>query len=278
MSEPAGPPTAADMAAVEDIRSADFSATGVHFPAWAVPGGHLLLLGHCLRRLWLLGNPMVRLVFQRQVYFVGVRGLPVITLLAFATGALMVTQATSVLGAGNSYLYVMLVWTLVTEAAPLFVAIVVIGRSATVISTELALMKVRGEMRHLEHMRIDPRNYLALPRITAFTVSLLAATFFYQVVSVTGGFAVSTLLLNVSFREQMHLMLAAISPLAFVLTGAKTLVFGLIIGTIACFAGIYAGDTINDVPRAQILAYLRSLTWLVVVDLLFAIATIGTLV
>jgi phospholipid/cholesterol/gamma-HCH transport system permease protein len=278
MSEPAGPPTAADMAAVEDIRSADFSATGVHFPAWAVPGGHLLLLGHCLRRLWLLGNPMVRLVFQRQVYFVGVRGLPVITLLAFATGALMVTQATSVLGAGNSYLYVMLVWTLVTEAAPLFVAIVVIGRSATVISTELALMKVRGEMRHLEHMRIDPRDYLALPRITAFTVSLLAATFFYQVVSVTGGFAVSTLLLNVSFREQMHLMLAAISPLAFVLTGAKTLVFGLIIGTIACFAGIYAGDTINDVPRAQILAYLRSLTWLVVVDLLFAIATIGTLV
>jgi len=276
MSETSGPPTAADMAADEAVRSVDFSATGVHFPGWAVPGGHLLLLGHCLRRLQLLANPMVRLVFQRQVYFVGVRGLPVITLLAFATGALMVTQATSVLGSGNSYLYVMLVWTLVTEAAPLFVAIVVIGRSATVISTELALMKVRGEMRHLEHMRIDPRDYLALPRIVAFTVSLLAATFFYQVVSVTGGFAVSTLLLNVSFREQMHLMLAAISPLAFVLAGAKTFVFGLIIGTIACFAGIYAGDTVNDVPRAQILAYLRSLTWLVIVDLLFAIATIGT--
>ncbi|MGH8642670.1 MAG: ABC transporter permease, partial [Burkholderiales bacterium] len=222
MSETSWPPAAAAMAAEEDIRSADFSATSVHFPGWAVPGGHLLLLGHCLRRLKLLANPMVRLVFQRQVYFVGVRGLPVITLLAFATGALMVTQATSVLGAGNSYLYVMLVWTLVTEAAPLFVAIVVIGRSATVISTELALMKVRGEMRHMEHMRIDPRDYLALPRIVAFTVSLLAATFFYQVVSVTGGFAVSTLLLHVSFSEQMHLMLAAISPLAFVLAGAKT--------------------------------------------------------
>jgi phospholipid/cholesterol/gamma-HCH transport system permease protein len=278
VSETSGLPAAADMAAEEDIRSADFSATSVHFPGWAVPGGHLLLLGHCLRRLKLLANPMVRLVFQRQVYFVGVRGLPVITLLAFATGALMVTQATSVLGAGNSYLYVMLVWTLVTEAAPLFVAIVVIGRSATVISTELALMKVRGEMRHLEHMRIDPRDYLALPRIVAFTVSLLAATFFYQVISVTGGFAVSTVLLQVSFWEQMHLMLAAISPLAFALTGGKTLVFGLIIGTIACFAGIYAGDTVNDVPRAQILAYLRSLTSLVIVDLLFAIATIGTFV
>jgi phospholipid/cholesterol/gamma-HCH transport system permease protein len=219
---------------------------------------------------------MVQLVFQRQVYFVGVRGLPVITLLALATGALMVTQATSVLGAGNSYLYAMLVWTLVTEAAPLFVAVVVIGRSATVISTELALMKVRGEMRHMEQMRIDPRDYLALPRIVAFIVSLLAATFFYQVISVTGGFAVSTLLLNVSFREQMHLMLAAISWSAFILAGAKTFLFGLLIGTIACFAGIYAGQTVNDVPRAQILAYLRSLTWLVAVDLLFAVATFGS--
>lgn len=277
MSEQSGPAAATGVAADDTVKSADFTATGARFPGWAVPAGHLLLLGHCLRRLGLLRNPMVQLVFQRQVYFVGVRGLPVITLLAFATGALMVTQATSVLGAGNSYLYVMLVWTLVTEAAPLFVAVVIIGRSATVISTELALMKVRGEMQHLEHMRIDPRDYLALPRIVAFTVSLLAATFFYQVISVTGGFAVSTLLLNVSFMEQMHLMLAAISPAAFVLAGAKTLVFGLIIGTIACFAGIYAGDTVNDVPRAQILAYLRSLTWLVVVDLLFAIATFGSL-
>lgn len=275
MSETSGLPAAADTAADQAVASVDYSATGVHFPGWAVPGGHLLLLGHCLRRVKLLANPMVQLVFQRQVYFVGVLGLPVITLLAFATGALMVTQATSVLGSGNSYLYVMLVWTLVTEAAPLFVAIVVIGRSATVISTELALMKVRGEMRHLEQMRIDPRDYLALPRIMAFTVSLLAATFFYQVVSVTGGFAASTLLLHVSFREQMHLMLAAISPLAFVLAGAKTFVFGLLIGTIACFAGIYAGETVNDVPRAQIVAYVRSMTWLVIVDLMFAIATFG---
>src|SRR5262245_6198502 len=243
--------------------------SGVEYPAWAVPGGHLLLLWHCLTRVGqILHNPMIRQVFLRQTYFVGVMGLRAIALLAFAIGALVVTEATRLLGARNSYLYDLLSWALVTEAAPLFVAIVVIGRSATAISTELALMKVRGEMRHLEHMRIDPRDYLAMPRIVAFTVSLLAATFFYQVVSVTGGFAVSTLLQHVSFMEQMHLMLAAISPLAFVLAGVKTLVFGLLIGTIACFSGIYAGNTVNDVPRAQIRAYLRSLTWLVVLDLL----------
>lgn len=273
MSALPGPAAAGGVAEDTAAKAADFSATDVVFPRWAVPAGHVLLLSHCLRRTALLRNPMVQLVFLRQVYFVGVMGLRAITLIALATGALIVTQATSLLGAGNSYLYALLVWTLVTEVAPLFVAVIVIGRSATVISTELSLMKVRGEMRHMEHMRIDPRDYLVLPRIVALTVSLLVATFYYQVVSVAGGFAAGTLLLDVSFFEEMRRMLEALSPTAFLLAGVKTAVFGLVIGTIACFAGIYSGKTINDVPRAQIVAYLRSLTWLVVIDLLFALAT-----
>jgi phospholipid/cholesterol/gamma-HCH transport system permease protein len=247
--------------------------TGVEYPAWAVPGGHLLLLWHCLSRIGhILGNPMIRLVFLRQTYFIGVMGLRAIALLAFAIGALVVTEATRLLGSRNSYLYDLLSWALVTEAAPLFVAIVVIGRSAGVMSTELALMKVRGELRHLEHMRIDPRDYLALPRIMALTASLLATTFYYQVISVIGGFAVAAVLLHVSFIEQVQLLLEALTARAVLLVGVKTIVFGFVIGTVACFSGLYAGNTVNDVPRAQIEAYMRSLTLLVLIDLLFALA------
>ena len=250
-----------------------FSVTRAQFPAWAVPAGHLLLLGHCLRRIRTLFNPMVRLVFLRQVHHVGVMAMRAIAVLALALGALLVAEATSLLGADNSYLYDMLSWALVTEAAPLLVTVVVIGRSATVVATELALMKVRGELRYLEQMRIDPRDYVVLPRLAAMTASLLAATFYFQVIAIVGGFAASALLLSVSFADQMGLMLAAISPLKVVLAGAKTLVFGLVVGTIACFAGLYAGRTINDVPRAQITAYMRSLIWVVVIDFVFGLAT-----
>jgi phospholipid/cholesterol/gamma-HCH transport system permease protein len=247
-----------------------YPVTRANFPAWAVPGGHVLLLWNCMRRVRMLSNPMVRLVFLRQVYFVGVQGFRVIALLALATGGLLVTQATSVLGATNAFLYDLLGWLLVTEAAPLLVAVVVIGRGATVISTDLALMKVRGELRALEQMRIDPRDYLALPRIVALTVSLLASTLYYQIIAVVGGFAVCSLLLNVSFLEQMHLLLEAIRWSDMFLAGVKAVVFGLAMGTIACFAGLYAGRSIGDVPRAQILAYMRCLTWLVAIDVVFA--------
>jgi ABC-type transporter Mla maintaining outer membrane lipid asymmetry permease subunit MlaE len=90
---------------------------------------------------------------------------------------------------------------------------------------------------------------------------------------VTGGFAVSALLLNVSFVEQMQLMMEALSPTGILLAGAKTVIFGLVLGTIACFAGLYAGATVNDVPRAQIVGYMRSLVSLVLIDVMFAIAT-----
>ena len=273
MSVPLESSVASSLAAGSARRAAASSVTRTRFPRWAIPAGHLLLLWHCVGRIALLRNSMVRLVFLRQVYFVGVQGSRAIILLAIAVGALAVPEATLLLGANNSYLYKILGWALVTEAAPLFVALVVIGRSASVISTELALMKVRGELRHLEHMRIDPRDYLALPRIAAVTVSLLVATFYYQIISVTGGFAVSALLLNVSFMEQMRLMLEALAPSGILVAGAKTVIFGLVIGTIACFAGLYAGNTVNDVPRAQIVGYMRSLVCLVLIEATFAIAT-----
>ena len=134
-------------------------------------------------------------------------------------------------------------------------------------------MKVRGEMRYLEQMRIDPRDYVVLPRIAALTASLLAATIYFQAIAIVGGFSACALLLPVSFTDQMSLMLEAISPLKVMLAGAKTLIFGLVVGTIACFAGLYAGRTINDVPRAQITAYMRSLIWVVSIDFTFALAT-----
>lgn len=254
-----------------------FFVTRARFSRWAAPGGHLLLLWHCLRRLRVLFNPMVRPVFLRQVYYVGVMGLRAVALLALTIGVLLVTEITNLLGARNSYVYDIISWALVTEAAPLVVALVVIGRSATVFSTELALMKVRGELRYLEHMRIDPRDYLVLPRVVALTVSLLAATFYFNMISLAGGFAASALLLNVSFEEQITFMLEAVPLLGVIMAGIKSLVFGLAIGTIACFTGLYSGKTINDVAHVQVKAFMRSLVWIVVLDLLFAIAQFSVL-
>ena len=252
-------------------------ATAPRPPAYtrwvSLQAGHLALFLEALMRVGALANPMVRLVYLRQVHQIGVQGMRTIALLAAATGTLLVVEATELLGAGNAYVYELVGWLLVTEAAPLLVAIVIVGRSATVIATELALLKVRGELRSLERMRIDVVDYLVVPRIAGLTVSLLAATLYYEVIAIAGGFGAAAVFLQVSYEEQTRLLLEALSAGALVLTAAKTVVFGLLIGTVACHAGLDAGATVEEVPLAQVKAYMCALTYVILTDVLFALPT-----
>jgi phospholipid/cholesterol/gamma-HCH transport system permease protein len=256
-----------------DQRNVGASASPAYARWVALQAGHLSLFLEALVRVAALANPMVRLVFLRQVYQIGVQGMRTIALLAVASGTLLVVEATEILGAGNAYVYELVGWLLVTEAAPLLVAIVIVGRSATVIATELALLQVRGEVRSLERMRIDVVDYLVVPRIAALTVSLLAATLYYEVIAIAGGFGAAALFLQVSYEEQTRLLLEALSAGALVLTAAKTGIFGLLIGTVACYAGLNAGATVEEVPLAQVNAYMRALSYVIVIDVLFALPT-----
>jgi hypothetical protein len=49
-------------------------------------------------RLRMFANPMVRLVFLRQIYFTAVRSLRLISIVAFVFGAAFVWHVTAVLG------------------------------------------------------------------------------------------------------------------------------------------------------------------------------------
>jgi len=260
---------------VKVAESGNAGAAPARPPAYArwvsLQAGHLALLLQAMVRVGALRNEMVRIVYLREVYHMGVQGLPTIALLAAVTGTLLVVEATELLGAGNSYVYDLVGWLLVTEAAPLLVAIVIAGRSATVVATELALLQVRGEVRSLERMRIEVVDYLVVPRIAALTVSLTAATLYYEVIAIAGGFGAAALFLQVSYEEQTRLLLEALSAGALVLTAVKTVIFGLAIGTVACYAGLNAGTTVEQVPLAQVRAFMRALTCVVLIDLLFAL-------
>jgi hypothetical protein len=97
--------------------------------------------------LRMFANPMVKLVFLRQIYFTAVRSLRLISIVAFAIGAAFVWQLSAVLG-NDPRLFELVERVLMQNAAPLAAAIIVIGRSATAISSELAYMHSNGEWRH----------------------------------------------------------------------------------------------------------------------------------
>jgi len=154
------------------------------------------LIAASVFRLHVLSNPMVKLVFLRQIYFTAVRSLRLISIVALVIGAAFVKQVTEVLG-NDPRVFELVERILMLNTAPLAAAVIVIGRSATAISAELASMQCNGEVDALRNLRIDVYDYLVVPRVAAVTLATVGCCFYFQLVAVVGGFTVSSLMLDV---------------------------------------------------------------------------------
>lgn len=231
------------------------------------------LVASSLYRLHVLANPMVRLVFLRQIYYTAVRSLRLLSVAALVIGGALVGNVTLILGA-DPRLYDIVELVLVRNAAPLAAAIVIIGRSATAISTELALMRCTGEIDALRHLRIPVHDYLIVPRVAAVTLATLGCCFYFQLVAVVGGFAVSALMLDVSLEEQLRLFAENVSIGAMALEVLKSLCFGFFIGAIACATGLNAAPRMTEVPFVPARAFLRAALAVLMIDALLVVATL----
>lgn len=231
------------------------------------------LVAGSLARLHTIGNPMVRLVFLRQIHFTAVRSMPLLTLVALAFGGAFVTQATQLLGA-DPRLFELVEVVLVRNVGPLLAAVIIIGRSATAISTQLALMRCTGEIETLHNLRIPAHDYLVVPRIAAVTLATVGCCFFFQLIAVVGGFALSALFLDVNLAEQLGRFAEQVSIQALLLEVLKSACFGFLIAAVACGTGLGIAPRMAEVPLAPARAFLRSLVGVIAISLLFLAATL----
>ena len=234
---------------------------------------HAELVGSSLARLHVLANPMARLVFLRQIYYTAVRSLRLISVIALVLGSAFVAQATSVLSS-DPRLFDLVELVLALRIAPLAAAVIIIGRSATAISTELALMKCNGELDALRSMRIPVHDYLIVPRIAAITLATVGCCFYSQLIAVAGGFAVSSLMLDVTLADQLRRFAEHVSIVSMALEVLNSLCFGFCIAAIACATGLNAAPRITEVPQVPARAFLRSVVAVVALDALFLVATL----
>jgi phospholipid/cholesterol/gamma-HCH transport system permease protein len=232
--------------------------------------GSWQLLWYAFTHLSVLRIAPVNVVFHRQMFFTGVEALRIVAVFGLLSGALVITQITSLVG-GNSELTVkILIWTVVREVGPLFAAIIIIARSSAAIASELALMKTRHEMTSLIRMGISPQDYLLVPRIAGVTLAVLALTIYFQVVAIGGGLAISAMFQNVSYLDQVGRFLQTVKLSEFAVVAFKGCLFGLAISTISCYNGMQAQPSVTEVPKVAIKAVLQSLLFVFTLDAMIA--------
>ncbi|MGH8734933.1 MAG: MlaE family ABC transporter permease [Burkholderiales bacterium] len=238
--------------------------------------GTAQLLAHAFRRLGVLRLPPVAEEFVRQVYFSGATATGGIVLRGAFLGTLIIVYVIEVLGADAELAVKMLLWVVLREVGPMIAAILVIQRSGTAIATELALKEISGEIASLRRMRIDPHDYLVVPRVHAMALSLAALTLYVQLIAVGGGMVLSSLIINIPLDEMLTVFFELASPLDLIYSMVKSLLFGGAIAVVACYHGLHPGGrSINAVPRAAIRAVTEGLLAVMLINLLFAYLVYG---
>jgi phospholipid/cholesterol/gamma-HCH transport system permease protein len=232
--------------------------------------GALQLLWYAFTHLHVLRIGPVNAVFQRQLFFTGVEALAIVAVFGLLSGALVITQITSLVGGDSELTVKILIWTVVREIGPLFAAIIIIARSSAAIASELALMTTRQEMTSLTRMGIPPQDYLLVPRIAGVTLAVLALTIYFQVVAIGGGLAISAMFQNVAYLDQVGRFLQTVKLSEFAVVAFKGCLFGLAISSISCYNGMQAKTSVTEVPKVAIKAVLQSLLFVFTLDALIA--------
>ncbi len=214
------------------------------------------------KNLWLLGR-----LTADQVRFTGVQALPLVAGSAALVGCVAILQTMSLLtGVADELIGVILVGIIVREVGPLIAAAVLIGRSGTAMATELGSMRLSGELDALRAYRIDPLDFVVLPRVAGMVISLFGLIVCFDLVGILGGFGIALMLKDISFALLRARVLAALTNADLVLTAFKALAFGQVVAILCCHYGLEVRRSTTELPQAVTRAVVASMVSVLAID------------
>ena len=203
-----------------------------------------------------------------QMDDIGVGSLPIVLLSGFFIGAVMVLQTGAQFERfGQSSLTGDVVAiALVRELGPSITGLLVAGRCASGIASELGSMLVTEQVDAMRAMGTDPSRKLVSPRVLATLITLPLLTTISVFVGLVGGMVASVFSLRLDATTFWD---RAIRVLQFsdIMQGfSKTVVFGFILATVGCYQGLNVRGGTQGVGRATTQAVVVSSVLIIVAD------------
>ena len=205
-----------------------------------------------------------------QMDTIGVGSIPITILIGFFSGAVMALQMSRALaqyGASGEVGKITAI-TLVRELGPVLTALLVAGRNASGIASELGSMKVTEQIDAMRALGTDPIKKLVTPRLIALCIMLPLLTVLADFIGLFGGYMVGVPLLRLTTGAQYWT--SSYQSLEFNDLGQgllKPFVFAYIIASVGCFFGMRTTGGTQGVGRATTQAVVVASVWIFVIDI-----------
>ena len=212
-----------------------------------------------------------------QMDSIGVGSMPIIVLTGFFTGCVLALQSVTALQefGAVSMTGSLVSLSMVKELGPVLTGLMVSGRNAAGMASELGSMKVTEQIDAMRALGTDPVRKLIAPRLIATVFMLFFLTIVADAVGVAGGALVATTLLGLNPTTYLHTSYRTLAYGDVVQGLTKPLFSGFIIATVGCYCGMKTTGGTQGVGRATTQAVVVSSVAIIIVDFLVSRVMIG---
>jgi phospholipid/cholesterol/gamma-HCH transport system permease protein len=219
----------------------------------------------------LQGKPLRLQRAVSQAMQVGVRALPILSLITFFIGLILALQSAYELRKFGAIGFVAsaVAISMTRELGPLITAIVVIGRSGSAFAAEIGTMKVTEEIDALETMAIDPIHFLVTPKFLAMMVMVPCLTIWANFMGILGGALFGVTQADFTLGRYVQASVDALFLRDIASGLVKSIMFGITITAVGCHEGLATGAGAEQVGRSTTRAVVVSIFMVILVDLVF---------
>jgi phospholipid/cholesterol/gamma-HCH transport system permease protein len=217
------------------------------------------------------GKPLRWQAAVSQATEIGVRALPILSLITFFIGLILALQSgyeLRKLGAMN-YVASTVAISVTRELGPLITAILVIGRSGSAFAAEIGTMRITEEIDALETMAVEPVDFLVTPKFLAMILMMPCLTTWANAMGILGGSLFGVAQADFTWVRYMRSSLEALYFRDVAIGLIKSVMFGITIAAVGCYEGLSTTGGPEAIGRSTTQSVVISIFSVIVVDLIF---------
>jgi len=205
-----------------------------------------------------------------QSDIIGVGSTAIVLLSGFFTGGVLALQSAATLSQfGATAVTGQFVGiTMIRELGPVLTGIMVAGRNASSMASELGSMVVTEQIDAMRALGVDPMRKLVTPRIFACISMLFFLTIVADAFGIIGGGAVTVFLNHQDGTQYFSKAWESLRYPDIIQGLVKPLFSGYIIASVGCFYGLRTTGGTQGVGRSTIQAVVNSSVLIILVDFL----------
>jgi len=221
-----------------------------------------------------MGQPVKAGPIFAQMVEVGIRAIPIVSMLSVTIGVMLALQGIHSLrqfGAESQVTFGVALG-VVREFAPLITGILIAGRSGSALAARLGTMTISQEIDALRVMGVNPVRYLVVPSMVAMVIMLPALVLWASLVSLLGAGLYITADLGMTMQAYVNEVLNSLTVDDVMHGVSKSAIFGLLITIVGAVDGASVKGGAEGVGRATTSSVVHSITAIVLTDMLFVYA------